>query len=131
MSSEIVNHPKRTFLPAAGHDLFLPVYDPLVKPGGSFHLLDFTSDHDGSSHGLLSHGFLSRLMHSSDRLKDNSDARIIQLMARAGFYERGEDERGPDVPWFAAHRILSRDCVTTVEARTSIYVRAPREVAVH
>jgi ubiquinone/menaquinone biosynthesis C-methylase UbiE len=201
MSSEIINHPKRTFLPAAGHDLFLPLYDPLVsllggerarrdliaqanitsgqrildigcgtgtlavmlkrnhadvevigldpdpkalrraktkatrarlslqldqgfadelpyaedsfdrvfssfmfhhleeqnrektlrevsrvlKPGGSFHLLDFAGDHEDGSHGLLSHGFLSRLIHSSVRLKDNSDARIVQLMRRAGF----------------------------------------------
>jgi len=200
MSSEIINHPKRTFLPAAGHDLFLPLYDPLVslfggdrarrdliaqanitsaqrildigcgtgtlavmlkrcktdvevigldpdpkalqlaktkatraglslqldqgfadqlpyaedsfdrvfssfmfhhleeqnrektlrevsrvlKPGGSFHLLDFV-DHEHGSHGLLSRGFLSRLIHSTDRLKDNSDARIVQLMRRAGF----------------------------------------------
>jgi ubiquinone/menaquinone biosynthesis C-methylase UbiE len=201
MSSDIIDHPKRTFLPAAGHDLFLPLYDPLVsllggdrarsdlvaqaditsgqrvldigcgtgtlavmlkrshaevevigldpdpkalrrakakatraglslqldhgfadelpytkdsfdrvlssfmfhhleeqnrektlrevsrvlKPGGSFHLLDFVGDHEHGSHGLLSHGFLSRLMHSTDRLKDNSDARIVQLMRRAGF----------------------------------------------
>ena len=196
MSSEIIDHPKRTFLPAAGRDLFLPLYDPLVsllggdrarrdlvaeanitsgqrildigcgtgtlavmlkrsethlevigldpdpkalrraktkatraglslqldqgfadelpyaehsfdrvfssfmfhhleeesrekalrevlrvlKPGGSFHLLDFVGDHE---HG--SHGHLSRLFHSSVRLKDNSDARIVQLMRRAGF----------------------------------------------
>jgi ubiquinone/menaquinone biosynthesis C-methylase UbiE len=199
MSSEIINHPKRTFLPAAGHDLFLPLYDPLVsllggerarrdliaqanitsgqrildigcgtgtlavmlkradadvevvgldpdpkalrraktkatraalslqldqgfsdelpyaedsfdrvfssfmfhhleeenrektlrevsrvlKPGGSLHLLDFVDD-DHGSHGLLSR-FLGRLIHSTDRLKDNSDARILQLMRRAGF----------------------------------------------
>lgn len=196
MSSEIINHPKRTFLPAAGHDLFLPLYDPLVsllggdrarrdlivqanitsgqrildigcgtgtlavmlkrshadvevigldpdpkalrraktkatraglslqldqgfadelpytedsfdrvfssfmfhhleeqsrektlreitrvlKPGGSFHLLDFVADHEHRSHG-----FLRRLINSHARLKDNSDARIMQLMRRAGF----------------------------------------------
>ena len=201
MSSEIINHPKRTFLPAAGHDLFLPLYDPLVsllggdrarrdligqaeitpgqrildigcgtgtlaimlgrshpdvevigldpdpkalrrakskatragvslkldqgfadelpytqdsfdrvfssfmfhhleeenrekalrevlrvlKPQGSFHLLDFVGDHEHGSHGLFSHGLLSRLIHSTDRLKDNSEARIVQLMRQAGF----------------------------------------------
>jgi ubiquinone/menaquinone biosynthesis C-methylase UbiE len=201
MSSEIINQPKRTFLPAAGLDLFLPLYDPFVsllggdrarrdliaqanitpgqrvldigcgtgtlavmlkrshgdvevigldpdpkalrraktkatraelslqldqgfadelpfaedsfdrvfssfmfhhleeenrektlrevlrvlKPGGSFHLLDFVDDHEHGSHGLFSHGFLSRLIHSTDLLKDNSDARIVQLMRRAGF----------------------------------------------
>ncbi|HEX6729633.1 MAG TPA: class I SAM-dependent methyltransferase [Pyrinomonadaceae bacterium] len=201
MSSEIIDHHKRTFLPAAGHDLFLPLYDPLVsllggerarrdliaeanitpgqrildigcgtgtfavllkrqysdvqvigldpdpkalrraktkatsagvsvqldqgfadelpyerssfdrvfssfmfhhleaedrektltevsrvlKPGGSFHLLDFAGDGHGSheSHGLRS--LLGRLFHSSDRLKDNSDARILELVRRAGF----------------------------------------------
>jgi ubiquinone/menaquinone biosynthesis C-methylase UbiE len=196
MSSEFINHPKRTFLPAAGHDLFLPLYDPLIsllggdrarrdlvvqanihsgqrmldigcgtgtfavmlkqnhpdievigldpdpkalrraktkatraglslqldqgfadelpyaedsfdrvfssfmfhhlegenrertlqevarvlKPGGSFHLLDFTGDHE---HG--SHGFLKRLVNSHAQLKDNSDARILELMGQAGF----------------------------------------------
>lgn len=201
MSSEIIEPHKRTFLPAAGHDLFLPLYDPLVsllggnrarrdlidqanigagqrildmgcgtgtlavllkqqsadvevvgldpdpkalrraknkaaragvslqidqgfadelpyekssfdrvfssfmfhhleeqdrektlvevsrvlKPGGSFHLLDFAGGDHGphESRGLHSH--LARLFHSSDRLKDNSDARIIELMRRAGF----------------------------------------------
>jgi cyclopropane fatty-acyl-phospholipid synthase-like methyltransferase len=31
MSTEIVRHHRREFLPAAGHDLFLPLYDPLVS----------------------------------------------------------------------------------------------------
>jgi ubiquinone/menaquinone biosynthesis C-methylase UbiE len=31
MSSEIIVHQRREFLPAAGHDLFLPLYDPLVR----------------------------------------------------------------------------------------------------
>jgi len=30
MSAGILNHRQRTFLPAAGRDLFLPLYDPLV-----------------------------------------------------------------------------------------------------
>jgi ubiquinone/menaquinone biosynthesis C-methylase UbiE len=54
----------------------------VLKPGGSLHLLDFAG-HEHESHG--SHGFLSRLFHSSDRLKDNSDQRILELMKRAGF----------------------------------------------
>ena len=197
MSSEIINHPKKSFLPAAGHDLFLPLYDPLVsllggdrarreliaqaninsgqrildigcgtgtlavmlkrshagvevvvldpdpkalrraktksmkaglslqldqgfadelpyaedsfdrvfssfmfhhleekdrertlsevarvlKPGGSFHLLDFT----GHEHEHGSHGFLKRLVNSHAQLKDNSDARILELLQRARF----------------------------------------------
>jgi ubiquinone/menaquinone biosynthesis C-methylase UbiE len=50
----------------------------VLKPGGSFHLLDFVSDHG-------SHGFLHRLIHSHAELKDNTDERILQLMSRAGF----------------------------------------------
>jgi|SRR4029453_4577836 ubiquinone/menaquinone biosynthesis C-methylase UbiE len=207
MSSEIIDHPKRTFLPAAGHDLFLPLYDPLVsllggerarrdlvaqanitpgqrildigcgtgtlavmlkrsqadievigldpdpkalrraktkatragfslqldqgfaddlpyaehsfdrvfssfmfhhlegqnrektlrevlrvlKPGGAFHLLDFAGA-DHSSHGLRSH--LRSLIHSSERLKDNSDVRIVELMGRAGFTNAAKLKEG-------------------------------------
>lgn len=50
----------------------------VLKPGGSFHLLDFVSDHG-------SHGFLHRLVHSHAELKHNTDERILQLMSRAGF----------------------------------------------
>ena len=50
----------------------------VLKPGGSFHLLDFVSDHGA-------HGFLHRLVHSHAELKANTDERIRQLMSRAGF----------------------------------------------
>lgn len=50
----------------------------VLKPGGSFHLLDFVSDHP-------SPGFLLRLVHSHAELKDNTDQRILQLMNVAGF----------------------------------------------
>ena len=49
----------------------------VLKPGGSFHLLDFVADH-------ASHGFLHRLVHSHAELKDNTDERILQLMSRTG-----------------------------------------------
>ena len=51
----------------------------VLKPDGSFYLLDFA----GGDHG--SHGYLGRLFHSNGRLKDNSQQRILELMARAGF----------------------------------------------
>jgi ubiquinone/menaquinone biosynthesis C-methylase UbiE len=51
----------------------------VLKPGGSFHLLDFA----GNDHG--SGGHFSRLIHSSNRLKDNSEGAILPLMRRAGF----------------------------------------------
>ena len=51
----------------------------VLKPGGSFHLLDFISgDHD-------SQGFLQRLANSHAEVKHNTDARILRLMADAGF----------------------------------------------
>lgn len=53
----------------------------VLKPDGSFLLVDFA----GPEHGGC--GWLTHLFHSSERLKDNSEARIIALMRRAGFLE--------------------------------------------
>ncbi|HKS67356.1 MAG TPA: class I SAM-dependent methyltransferase [Candidatus Acidoferrales bacterium] len=50
----------------------------VLKPGGSFHLADFV--HAGK-HG---HG-LSHRIQSHSHFKDNSDERILSLMAQAGF----------------------------------------------
>ena len=50
----------------------------VLKPGGSFHLLDFTANHGG-------HGFLHRFFHSHAELKDNTDDGILKQMTRAGF----------------------------------------------
>ncbi len=50
----------------------------VLKAGGSFHLADFVHP-EGHRHGL------SPRIHSSDHLKDNSDDRILALMAQAGF----------------------------------------------
>lgn len=50
----------------------------VLKPRGSFHLLDFTADNG-------SHGYLARLSHSHALMKDNTDARLLQLMNTAGF----------------------------------------------
>ena len=51
----------------------------VLKPGGSFHLLDFTADEHGS------HGFLNRFIHTHAQMKDNTDQRLLQLMSSAGF----------------------------------------------
>jgi len=51
----------------------------VVKPGGEFYMLDFEGREDGA------HGFLARLLHSSDRMKDNSESRVLSLMRQAGF----------------------------------------------
>ncbi len=51
----------------------------VLKPGGSLHMLDFVRS-ESSADGLL-----ARLLHSSDRLRDNSEDRILTLMSQAGF----------------------------------------------
>jgi ubiquinone/menaquinone biosynthesis C-methylase UbiE len=50
----------------------------VLKPEGSFHLLDFAADH--ASHGPLDH-----FIHAHARLKDNTQERLLQLMSSAGF----------------------------------------------
>lgn len=51
----------------------------VLKPGGSFHLFDFTGGEQGS------HRLLGRFLQSHTRLKDNNAARVLELMRRAGF----------------------------------------------
>jgi ubiquinone/menaquinone biosynthesis C-methylase UbiE len=50
----------------------------VLKPGGEFHMLDFEGPEAGA-HGLLAH-----LLHSSNRLEDNSERRVLSLMVQAG-----------------------------------------------
>jgi ubiquinone/menaquinone biosynthesis C-methylase UbiE len=51
----------------------------VLTPGGRLELLDFAG---AASHGQ---GVLGRLIHSNDRLKDNSTERVLALMTSAGF----------------------------------------------
>jgi ubiquinone/menaquinone biosynthesis C-methylase UbiE len=51
----------------------------VLTPGGSLHMLDFTGT-EASGHGPL-----ARYFHSSHRLKDNTEERILTLMNRAEF----------------------------------------------
>ena len=51
----------------------------VLRPGGRLEFLDLGSP---KSHG---HGFLSRLIHSHQQMKDNVDQKIVQLMLAAGF----------------------------------------------
>jgi hypothetical protein len=51
----------------------------VLKPSGEFHMLDFEGP------GKSAHGFLSHLVHSSERLKDNSESRVLSFMTEAGF----------------------------------------------
>ena len=50
----------------------------VLKPGGSFHLLDFVSNE-------TSHGFFERLFAGHALMKTNTSERILQLITRAGF----------------------------------------------
>lgn len=50
----------------------------VLKPGGSFHFLDFVADE-------TRHGFLERLIQSHARTKDNTHDRLLRIMGRAGF----------------------------------------------
>jgi ubiquinone/menaquinone biosynthesis C-methylase UbiE len=56
----------------------------VLKPRGSLHLLDFGGTHDHSD------GFLSRLLHRSEHLRDNSGDTILALMREAGFADPTE-----------------------------------------
>lgn len=51
----------------------------VLKPGGSFYLVDFEASDDASGHGPM------RLFHRSKRLQDNAAPRIVSLMQQAGF----------------------------------------------
>jgi ubiquinone/menaquinone biosynthesis C-methylase UbiE len=51
----------------------------VLKPGGSFHLLDFAGGEDRA------HGRWGRLVNSHALLKDNSEQLILQQMRSAGF----------------------------------------------
>ena len=50
----------------------------ILKPGGSFHFVDFIVDD-------ASHGFFDRLFRSHAQMKDNSDEQIRDLMSHTGF----------------------------------------------
>jgi ubiquinone/menaquinone biosynthesis C-methylase UbiE len=52
-----------------------------LRPGGEFHMLDF----EGLERGP--HSVLRRLLHSADRLKDNSESRVLHFLREAGFSE--------------------------------------------
>ena len=50
----------------------------VLKPGGSFHLLDFVADD-------AAHGFFVRVMAGHALMKTNTNERILRLIGRAGF----------------------------------------------
>lgn len=60
----------------------------VLKPGGEFHILDFEGREDGT------HGFLAHLLHSSDRMGDNSENRVLSLMTQARLADPKKVGRG-------------------------------------
>jgi ubiquinone/menaquinone biosynthesis C-methylase UbiE len=50
----------------------------VLKPGGSFHMVDFVAEH-------APRGFFERVIHSHAHLQDNSTRQILEEMNRAGF----------------------------------------------
>ncbi|HJZ95808.1 MAG TPA: class I SAM-dependent methyltransferase [Candidatus Solibacter sp.] len=66
-------------LPAEEKGKTLRAVRRVLKPGGRFHMLDFERPEAGV------HGFLARLFHASERMKDNSESRVLSLIKEAGF----------------------------------------------
>jgi ubiquinone/menaquinone biosynthesis C-methylase UbiE len=60
----------------------------VLKPGASLHMVDFAGP------GSRPHGWLARMLHSSERLKDNSEDRILTLLKQAGFSHATKVMRG-------------------------------------
>ena len=59
----------------------------VLKPGGAFYLMDFEVSQSG-------HGFLC-IFHSTERLRDNSEERILALLSAAGFSQSQKIETYP------------------------------------
>jgi SAM-dependent methyltransferase len=59
----------------------------VLKPGGSLDLLDFGGGHEHSG------GLVARLLHRTERVRDNSEDTILALVREAGFAEPAEVAR--------------------------------------
>jgi hypothetical protein len=55
--------------------------------GGGFHMLDFEGPESGS------HGVFAHLLHSSQRLKENSESRVLSLMRESGLADPRKVDR--------------------------------------
>ena|SRR5437868_7694882 len=51
----------------------------VLKPGGGFYMLDFEGPESGSN------GVLAHILHSSKRLKENSESTVLRVMRESGF----------------------------------------------
>lgn len=76
----------------------------VLKPEGSLHLVDFAGPEDRAD------GWLTQLFHSSERLKDNSEARIVALIRGGGFPGREESDGSEYTLSRLASRLLPGIC---------------------
>lgn len=66
-------------LPAESKPKTLREIRRVLRPGGRLELLDFAGPHSSSR------GWLARLVHSHEDLKDNDENRVLALIREAGF----------------------------------------------
>ena len=112
--------PKRGFIPAAGVDWLLPLYDPLLRlfgrdallrPGGTLHLLDF-GEADSGLHGLIAY-----LFHRGEEIEGHLEGRIPSLMRDAGFADVAEVSRHGSIfgsmSYYRAHRAADDESEST------------------
>jgi ubiquinone/menaquinone biosynthesis C-methylase UbiE len=81
----------------------------VLKPGARFHLLDFATPDSNSA------GRIARRFHSTHRLKDNSDERILSLTRQAGL---SDSKRVAGRSLLVDVDQCRRRCVTARNART-------------
>ncbi len=68
-------------LPADGRGKTLREVRRVLKDGGSLHMVDFAGPDSHADSSFL------RMLHSSERLKDNADDRVLSLLQQAGFVQ--------------------------------------------
>lgn len=81
----------------------------VLKPGGSLFLLDFGHSESQQNRG---DSFLSRRIHSTHRLNDNSENRILTMMNKAGFLDLQEVNHRT---WFFTQIVSYRATVPKLE----------------
>jgi ubiquinone/menaquinone biosynthesis C-methylase UbiE len=97
-------------LPSAAKGETLRAVRRVLKPGGTLHMLDFEGP-DGGTHGILAH-----LLHSSERLKENSENQVLTLMRQAGFPDpRKVNERAMFFGRIAYFRAVRDDIVSMID----------------
>jgi ubiquinone/menaquinone biosynthesis C-methylase UbiE len=69
----------------------------VLRPGGSFHMLDFRKPESNGN------GLLTRWLHSSHRLEENAESSVLALMRAAGFRDAEMVEQRSMTLWRIAY----------------------------